>query len=251
MKHLLPLFVIIFLASCAKDIQVVTVSSPILQNDTLLRQSNDTFEIVYNLFDENGLVSFSIYNKSNVPLYVDWKRSAYIVGTQKTDFWEDRSDISMVTTGRNIDWLNWYGRTKNYTTGSVVKPEQVTFIPPKTSISMARFRIGGAYPVSDYADSTLDIKAKKKHRKAKTRTFTETNTPKTFRNFLTLSLKHDFSQEFYVDHSFWVNHIMVMNEKTFAGPMQYEEQNGFYYSTDYSFPYSKPNRFYLKPVYLY
>jgi hypothetical protein len=45
-----------------------------------------------------------------------------------------------------------------------------------------------------------------------------------------------------------VNNVLVMNENTFEGDIVYIEEGGTWQQTDYTYPYSKPNRFYLKPT---
>lgn len=246
MKYIFTVLIAaLFCNSCSYNVRVVSVSSPILQNDTLLRQANDTFEIVYNLFDENGLVSFSIHNKYNTPLYVDWKRSAFITGTQKYDYWEDKAEAYIVTSGRTLQWLRIYGDTYYQSYGIISKPEQISFIPPNTTVTMARFRISGNLIDTGLKAQQVNKTYKKGTTKIHVKNYVEANSPLSFRNFLTLSLKHDFSEEFYVDHKFWVNEITEMPDKQFNGPAVYvKEENGFM-QTDYTYPYSQPNRFYI------
>ncbi|HYG15014.1 MAG TPA: hypothetical protein VEC12_04605 [Bacteroidia bacterium] len=235
----------LFWSSCSHDVRVVSVRSPILQNDTLLRQSNDTFEIVYNLFDNNGLLSFAIHNKSDVPLYVDWKRSAFISGTKKYDYWDDKAEIVLVTSGLSLQWLRAYGSTHHLSYGVISKPEQITFIPPQTTVTMSRFRIAGNLIDTGLKAQKVNKTYKKGTTTVKVKNYVEDNSPLSFRNFLTLSLKHDFSEEFYVDHKFWVNEITEMPDRQFNGPTVYvTEENGFV-QTGYTYPYAQPNRFYI------
>lgn len=234
------------LSSCSKKyVQVATVKSDILQNDTLLRYENDTFEIVYNLFSENGLLAFTIYNKSNVPLYIDWKRSAYIKGSEKFAYWEDKSNIYSVTEGSSVRWLRDYSTTRNYSTSVITKPEQITFIPPKTAVSMARYNLSSSVWGSGLSEDTIASTLKRGITKIWKKSFDASTSPFAFRNFLTLSQKHDFSTEFYIDHSFWVSDIMKIQEKEFGGSLIITNTNE--YGRDlynYSFPYRKPNSFY-------
>jgi hypothetical protein len=224
-------------------VQVVTIKSDILQHDTLLLEENDTLEIIYNLYGTNGLLSFTIYNKSDKPLYVDWKRSAFIRGENRTVYWQDRAEILLVTEGYSIDWLRDFSTNRSYSYGVMHKPEQVSFIPPKTAISMARFRIDATIWNGDFTTQTVKNSYKKGEGFVLTKDFDNTNSPIAFRNFLTFSLKHDFSEEFYIDHSFWAGNITHMKKKQFNGPLIPVVENGFTLY-DYSFPYQKPNLFF-------
>lgn len=234
--------VLVSLASCSKKyVQVATVKSSILQNDTLLRYENDTFEIVYNLFGQNGLVAFTIYNKSNIPLYIDWKRSAFIKGSEKFAYWEDKSNITTVTKGSSVRWLRDYSSQRNHSTSIVTKPEQVTFIPPKTAVSMARYQISSSIWSTNLTADTIPSTIKKGTTTIWRNSFDESSSPLVFRNFLTLSQKHDFSEEFYIDHSFWVSDIMKIREKEFGGLTVVNTDDDSRKLYDYIYPYRKPN----------
>lgn len=242
---LIPILSLI-ISSCAPYMQVSTVKSNFTQNDTLLMYENDTLKIVYNLYADNGLLSFTIYNKTNSPLYVDWKRSALIKGTSKEDYWEDKQDIILVTEGYPLSWHRNYNNNQ-YSYGIIVKPEQVSFIPPQTAITMARFRL---YP-SLYTGKLTEKVFPKTPLHSKYRlysaSFSDTTSPLTFRNFLTLSLSHNFNKEFYIDHSFWVSDITIMKHKQFTGETVTITENNASI-TDYSYPYQKPNNFYIKLI---
>ena len=233
------------LSSCSKKyVQVATVKSDILQNDTLLRYENDTFEIVYNLFGQNGLLAFTIYNKSNVPLYIDWKRSAFIKGSDKFAYWEDKSDIYTVTKGSSVRWLRDYSSNRNYSTSVITKPEQITFIPPKTAVSMARYQISSSIWSKNLTADTIPSTIKKGTTTVWRNSFDASTSPFEFRNFLTLSQKHDFSTEFYIDHSFWISDIMKIQDKEYGGPLITNTDDNSRKLYDYSFPYRKPNTYY-------
>ena len=50
---------------------------------------NDTVRIAYSFWSENGSYSFSVYNKLNVPLYIDWKKSSLVKNNDKLNYWSD------------------------------------------------------------------------------------------------------------------------------------------------------------------
>lgn len=226
--------------------QMVTVKSDILEQDSLLRYSNDTFEIVYNLFEENGILAFSIYNKSDKPLYIDWKRSAFIEGEQRKVYWANISSFKAITKGRSINWLRDYSTSNNNSFGVITSPEQIAFIPPKTGISMARFKLsktiwnGGLQEEQVTLNNSVSIKLK-------TKEFENITSPAVFRNFLTLSLDHKFDNEFYIDHSFWVHKVTHIKKKHFMQLEPYTEENGAV-TQDYYFPFQKPNIYYNRII---
>jgi hypothetical protein len=243
-------------SACAYDVQVATIKSNILQQDTLLRYENDTFEIVYNLYAENGMLSFSIYNKSNVPLYIDWKRCAMIQGTQKQDYWNGTIKLQTASTGRTYvstyhsRWYNSYARTHNFSVGTMTQEEQITFIPPKTAITMSKFKLSNIaeFKQDHPTEATVQKTYKTGNTKIYKSEYTAESSPLMFRNFLTLSLKHDFSDEFYVDHTFWVSQITKMEKKQFEGGLISIYNGNNYEGEDFQYPYRKPNNFYISVI---
>lgn len=250
MKNLLLAFTaVLVLSACSHHVQVLTVNADFAQQDTLLRYSNDTFEIVYNTYGENGQLSFIVFNKSDVPLYIDWKRSAFIRGTQKQDYWSSDISVSTVTTADyNILWLSAYSQRRYYTEGVLTQQEQITFIPPRTAITMSKFRRSPAINPKDVQEKVVRKSYKKRGTtKVHEVAFTKENSPVSFRNFLTLSLKHDFSEEFYVDHQFWVSQSIKMAKKQYEGmSVLVEDADAIY--VDYTYPYRAPNVYFTYPV---
>src|SRR5258705_9998756 len=55
---------------------------------------NDTCRITYNFCGEKGPIHISIYNKTNKPLQVDWKKSAVIFGENAVSYFTSESKIN-------------------------------------------------------------------------------------------------------------------------------------------------------------
>ncbi len=112
---------------------------------------NDSIQVAYVFWAENGLVGLFIHNKLKQPLYIDWKKCSYITGTTKHDYWDET--VTMTANGSSATsasyWEMFYDR--NHRTGSgyssafsntfwssvttISRPERITFIPPGTTIS--------------------------------------------------------------------------------------------------------------------
>lgn len=73
MKFTLLYFLTIVIFSC-KTVQVINVANTNLKKDNYLVYENDSIKITYDLWYHHGLVSFVIYNKLDIPLYIDWKK---------------------------------------------------------------------------------------------------------------------------------------------------------------------------------
>jgi len=119
--------------------------------DGFLNYENDSIQVAYVFWAENGLVGVYVHNKLKQPLYVDWKKCSFITGTTKHDYWDET--VTVTTNGSSAGsseisseyWKTFYSGTAGYslTTSNtiwsavttVAKPERITFIPPGTTIS--------------------------------------------------------------------------------------------------------------------
>ena len=101
---------------------------------------NDTIKISYSFWANHGLMAFSIYNKLDKPIYIDWKNSSFIYNSNKLNYWidEQKTDYSSY-------YLGYYYKGNllpqgiilnegiQNTTSVSIKPERITFIPPKSN----------------------------------------------------------------------------------------------------------------------
>ncbi len=112
---------------------------------------NDSIQVAYVFWGENGLVGIFVHNKLKQPLYIDWKKCSYITGTTKHDYWDET--ITVTANGSSSASASFWEtfRAHSHTAGvgygsafsntfwssvtSVTRPERITFIPPGTTIS--------------------------------------------------------------------------------------------------------------------
>ena len=237
-KYFFSLLSGLILVSCAgRKIQVATLQSPDLKSDSgTLYFENDTLLLKYNFYSNRGIVNFSVFNKLKIPLYIDWKKTAFIVGKQKMDYWTNESFMS--------------GYANNYYYGSwhatVSKNERITFIPPGTEIERRSYILMNNRNFTDLKN-TAPEKTNASWNPQKTTTikqksYTPDNSPVSFRNFITYSTQNDFSKESYIDNSFWVKDIIEMTSKQYMGKII--GRNNEYYI--YQLPYKAPNVFYIQ-----
>ncbi len=225
------------LVSCSTYVQLIETESigkdQVDQNGVC---QNDAIKVNYDFWSEDGITYFSVYNKTDKPLYIDWKKSVFIYNDWKNEYWVEKSTtqnfLIPVGTGKNIT----YERQ-----ASTVVSERYTFIPPHTYISVPM-----TYTImSDYLSSTttkksdssasykifltqsirknggekVDIASTTKAgtTKAWEKNFNKNNTIAKFRNFITYASKEDFSDEKYIENEFFINKITEMKTKNFNG----------------------------------
>lgn len=222
-KFLIFLLASILTLSSCSFVQLFEVSSNNIDNPgKYFEFENDSIRVIYDFNSNGGTFAFLIINKLNVPIYVDWRKSSFILNDAKYNYW---TDITTSTTkGRNINISNnslpndmWslsdIGLSK-YTTISQT-PERITFIPPSTAIPNEKFII---YPSSTYSfvgnhtfhKETIDNNEGKK---VEVESYSLDESPVRFRNFLTFSTTEDFKAEFYLDNSFYVNKVKQFKSK--------------------------------------
>ncbi|NDV70191.1 hypothetical protein [Dysgonomonas sp. 25] len=175
---------------------------------------NDSLRITYSFNGENAPIQITIFNKSSLPLYVDWQRSALIIDdtaisysgkTMKIDGGVQGSSYSN-SYQYNRHWGENYGEYQGSIRGNVEIPQTVSFIPPNAKITETPLFLNVNF--KDIHDKT--------YRKAKLGTsdghlisvgrvdYTEENTPLTFKSYLSLNFEGQpvkaYQNEFYLSN---------------------------------------------------
>jgi hypothetical protein len=249
MIRLFPLVVLaIYLSACSTAAYVQLFGTKAIQPVTNQNGNyvfeNDTVKIVYSLWAEYGAMDFTIYNKLNVPLYIDWRKSAYIANEQKHDYWEDKETVNSEShsVGVGVAYYN-VAAAKSATYGQAVKtkPERITFIAPKSQVTKSQYEI---YPVAYVKLSKGEISFKANSYSADTNkkvaiihsNYQLDETPLSFRNFLTFSTSENFTHEFYADNAFYISWVSIMSLQQFLG------LSGV---TDFDYPFADYKRFFI------
>ena len=97
MKKIFILIAIsLIILSCSKNIQVydTATTNTKLENDYWVFE-NDSIKLTYDFWRERGIMSFSLYNKEDKPIYVDWKNSSFIHNSNKLNYWVDEEFSSL------------------------------------------------------------------------------------------------------------------------------------------------------------
>lgn len=206
-----------------------TESSNTYLKDSSFVFENDSVKITYNFWHNRGLLSYSVYNKLNIPLYIDWKKSSYIVNENKLNYWVDKEQTNVVSYYQGLDYrgpLLAPGYISNTSVGvssiSKYKQERITFIPPKSYIYRSSFYLVDKLfsfpePTSfTEVENSYDSSKKAKKESVGKQLYNKKNTPFIFRNFLSFSTNERFDTEFYVDNDFWVTELQKMSWNQFT-----------------------------------
>lgn len=198
-------------------------------------------------------MSFSVYNKLEKPIYIDWKSSSFIYNKNKLNYWIDEQRASITGYYRGYFYngpLIKPGFAINdgvqMATSTMVKPERVTFIPPKSFYYRSQFYL---LPV---ANLKVDVKAAvrstvprndypRKQTNVYEQNFNPTTSPLTFRNYLAYSLSENVTNPQYVDNEFYLSSVKEMDYRHFLGKAV-ESHNG---KSTFARPFKKKTSFYV------
>jgi len=210
MKLIILCLGVALLGSCAISRVAVVSSEQIPKNKDQFVFENDTVQIAYSFWAYRGLMSFTVYNKLDKPIFVDWKNSSFISNDQILSYWKD--EVNTKTEFRSAYAPGYYYQTVNHgvSKSQSVKENRVILIPPHSYIANEQ------YHLINYFDDLPKI----------TRTYTPQNTPVRFRNFLSISTNEKFEGEIgYINNIFFVSEVMLVK---FQKTKQAYSQTRFY-----------------------
>lgn len=212
-KLFLLMGVVASLASC-KSYMVSTVSSTNTPRDEQsgdFNLVNDTVSVKYSFAGENMPLKVEVYNKVNEPLYVNWERSALVIGDKAYSFVDDNIQITGSTSSTSYNYRNW-GVTDSFgdlsATAKVSKNE--TFIPPNSKVSRTIYALNDIKVIkvadSSFKKEGMNYSGDSGVVYTKSAHFTEADSPVKFRCFLTLhTLKDNQPQPLSYQHDFYVS----------------------------------------------
>ncbi|MCB9187279.1 MAG: hypothetical protein H6601_11135 [Flavobacteriales bacterium] len=249
----------LLISSCSSTIQIFETTSTSVEFDgKYYKFENDTVRITYRFWKLKGLMAFDIYNKLDVPLYVDWKKSSFIYNGYKLNYWLDEETSSAtaiyrahVYTDKSDSKSVKEGEAKVITVASsrstTVRSERLTFIPPHSTIAHAKFNLLPASQFQLDVNTPVELVTRNDNPKRKTKLysveFSIESSPAVFRNYVTFSLTEEMENEFAIDHGFYVSKALEMDTRHFM----YKEKDASG-NVVVKKPYSKWSSFYLNPL---
>jgi hypothetical protein len=242
-----PMLLII---ACSPSYQVLeTKSDKVSWEEDAFIYEDEMMLISYDFWGENGNMVFTVFNKTDKPLYLDWSKSSLIKGSKSFKYWKDIAISNGVMQGISYD--SWFyanidlRRIKARISIVETKPEKVSFIEPSTMIGRRFSPIWESVEII-YADNEFDEERNsskpEKLAKVYSKTFDKDSSPLQFRNYLTFAFDQNFTTEFSIDTEFYVSKVLKM-------PKTHFERYRPAYSKDITYPFKKSNSVYqlIKP----
>ena len=258
MKNKLMLLGIIALASmlssCSKyQISTLSSSNSVKDEKTgVFSVENDSVKISYSFYGPDAPLNIQVFNKLDKPMYIDWQRSALIVGTEAISYLPQNVNIQGSIGATTIGDGGLASRTSlissSYTSGSIVAvaeiPKNVTFLPPHSQITNVPLKVANGF--FSISDSTLQkekmsyyYQLEAKPIDVKAATFTKENSPLVFKSYLTLYTQTGNEiQPVNYQHEFFVSKVIntLVEPASLEG---YQFQRGDYFFNSQKTGYSK------------
>lgn len=209
---------------------------------------NEDIKIIYDFWSMNGSMNFNIYNKTDSGIFIDWKKSAFIVNDIAISYYEE-SSIS-----QNIGFIRPMYPSQPIVINKVVTQTRFSYIPPKSYIevpnvysfirldSLSHNNIG--FGVVFTNNISKDKSTKRINLQTKTKNNAPSNfiglkkeylvdeTPFKFRNHVCYSKTESFIQSKIIDNEFYLKNEVQMKDVLFYG--------GFYRPTQRPHPGVSP-----------
>ena len=239
------------------DTQTIDTKTNVKLTDGYYVCETDTFKVIYEFWAEKGVMAFSVYNKTDKPLYIDWRNSSFIYNSDKNNYWND--EITTKTLGVSYNAGYFYrgplvlpGYTVGESSGiqssvsKTTKPERVTFIPPKSyyysKIQFSLYRKNNfTFGKTAYESVVPRNDKPKKETNVCEEDFDYTKSPLKFRNYLAFSFSETNPTFFFCDNEFYLSSVREMDYRHYRG--QHSTKNG---EIVYSKPFKKKSSFYIK-----
>lgn len=210
-----------------------------LNSEGFLTYSDDNITLIYDLWSEAKLIRFSVYNKTDKPITIDWTKSHFILQDNSFDFFSN--NVSTFSSGL-LQRSTYYNHSSAASTikTTTTKEKEQTHVPPFSIVNES------FYINSPLVFDCVNYLKKLKKQQVEKYDYNEANTPYKLRNYITYYTVENKTKT--IDNDFYISMVQNMNKFTFLGDRKKEQICNEFgvksFKETYSFPYYKPYRQY-------
>jgi hypothetical protein len=180
---------------------------------------NDSVRLQYNFNGENAPINITIYNKLNVPMYIDWQRSALIVQDKAISYVPTEVPIQGSYNGSSVGAAVGRGISSTSSSGSInataILPEHIAFVPPNSYVTKMPMGVTNRFienvpdtawhkeRLTDSYGLTLGIKRA---------AFTDSTSPLHFKSYLTIMVGAEQAKPTVFENSFYVAELITSGQ---------------------------------------
>ena len=205
MKPFLPAAILMIAISSCTNYQYLTLDA----NQTTKNEKkeivweNDSVRLVYNFNGRWGQMNIMAYNKSNEHVFINWKKSAIVIGDRSISLYDPNVKIS----GESVDFKLNRSVSWGLTEANFTLPEGSDFMPPKTYITKQNISLLQTIPVLPALSNSLPAQKttyEGTNVKFRTTKYDQASSPFVFKLYLTFGIGKQ-NKEFSVEHLFYVS----------------------------------------------
>jgi hypothetical protein len=236
-------FVACVLVSCSKyQVNVLSSTNTTKDDKTgVFNFENDSVKITYSFYGNNAPVSIQVFNKLDKPLYVDWQRSAAIIGDDAVSYMPNQVNISGNYSGQTYSWqsrprsiANNYSSTSGSISAVADLPKNTTFLLPHSQISnvpilLTKDRL--QLPDSGFRKEKVNLFTGDFSTRAEVQVadFMKDNSPLKFKSYLTLYTQDGNGvKPMAYQHEFYVSKIVNTTTEPFYLP-EFQSKRGDFF----------------------
>lgn len=231
--HLLSSGLIVYGLSACTKYQFATVDGNLQRNNrNEFVSETDSFRVEYNFNGHSGPVKISIHNKLDIPLYVNWKKSAIVIDGKSSTYWKDQAILDGSTSSVGIESANTVSTSSGSISGTITKSDEISFIAPKSyaDVSMIRLKSDMFKFNKSLKPISATYSALSGPESDPTYFFDDEDSPMHYSSYITLSYDPNFEHEAIIKNEFWVREVMETYTKPKSIPMKGKAPDSFYNS---------------------
>jgi len=185
-------------------------------------QENDSVRISYSFSGEDAPVYIAVYNKTDVPLFVDWTRSGIIIDDVATSYHSGTATIQGSTEsssyGGSYQWnernSSSSGESRGTFSGEFSLPAGISFIPPKSKVENHPLTLAN-FPFDKIPNERYEkgkfLTELSNEVTVRTINYTEEDSPLYFRSYLTVYTEDKPGNPYrpmYFERSFYISKLI-------------------------------------------
>ncbi len=232
---------------CSGQIQVAkTISTNVPVKRGFYTFENDKVTVIYNLWAERGMFAMLLFNKTDKPIYIDWKETYFFFNGSSYDYRVDNGigGWGQDTSGRANAFAFTWGKKMFPSINFNFEPttDRYTAIPPHGSIATAKYRLINLDMNMEGAKRRKYECNDEENKSGLALKYTPDNSPFFFQNYVAYVANDTLAEPELLTHDFYVSELMMMrpittntgtaSEKGGANGCLYNEGTSFYIRTN-------------------
>jgi len=246
------------LTSCNKVFyQVYGIESDLNQIDSSLVFENEDCKVMYNLWSENGSLSFIFMNKTDKDIFINMGQTLYIKNGKANDYFSNHTNETRTKSSTSYEtsifesymtpsnlWSSRYYVPMTFSSFTniinnvpIQEPEYIC-IPSKTYREIDGFKIGMNITY------TCNIGKDFPHDNIVIATYDQSSSPLKFENRIAYSISKKNDSIKYINNSFWISNIRNYAKKAAIENVKIRKDCYSYKNIHKQFKIGGPNKFY-------